>query len=408
MAVRQKGSFKQPENFEILMEGMIDSRMWVDDFSNLLEFTVSDYIAYGFPVMVRGITTPSEKGWYVCIDSDNLSNSSSWEFIGASIDDLATDSASVWSAAKIISELATKQSNQLTENSMFIGNYSDEAAEIETVDLYYPYAGNVILTEAYLNSQYPNAYLGSKVEAQHQVAERIINGWLIVKKDPNFLIELDLELNSSDVWSGFTQNGILETTIDITTVKNADIINIKRPILNAIIQSITSSTEAVITLADSRQASYFNTFGSSPVTISGCSNSFYNGDYILTESDYATNSFKLLNASDLTPLDSSGETAAVDGQLLWFEDIFNLVLARVVGMNNYSKISFSFESGIDVVFKNVDILTANLTRENVIGGEVSLELEGADVGSDMITVLRKDDFLFIVNILIVPKNPIFI
>lgn len=78
MAVREEGDFVFGANLELKKKGTIDARQLVDDFSNLLEFTSSDYIAFGFPVFVKGKTTANERGWYSCRNDQDLSNPDSW------------------------------------------------------------------------------------------------------------------------------------------------------------------------------------------------------------------------------------------------------------------------------------------------------------------------------------------
>lgn len=79
---RQQGTFDFSANFEVKIQGMIDARQLVDDFADLLNFTLNDnYIPNGFFVAVAGVTDPAERGIYQCIDRDNLSLAASWEKI---------------------------------------------------------------------------------------------------------------------------------------------------------------------------------------------------------------------------------------------------------------------------------------------------------------------------------------
>lgn len=81
---RQTGDFLFSANFEVTKTGTIDARQLVDDFADLLNFTSANYIALGFPVAVAGLSTPSERGIYQCIDPTDLSNAASWEKISSS------------------------------------------------------------------------------------------------------------------------------------------------------------------------------------------------------------------------------------------------------------------------------------------------------------------------------------
>lgn len=88
---REVGTFPFSANFEVGIEGTLDARQLVDDFSDLLNFTSEDYIPQGFPVVVKGTTTIEERGIYLCVDNQNLGSASSWEKVGGSLDDVESD-----------------------------------------------------------------------------------------------------------------------------------------------------------------------------------------------------------------------------------------------------------------------------------------------------------------------------
>jgi len=80
---RQEGTFDFSANFETKIEGTLDARQLVDDFADLLNFTSDDFIPNGFPVSVKGVSTVSERGIYLCIDNQNLDQAGSWLKVGA-------------------------------------------------------------------------------------------------------------------------------------------------------------------------------------------------------------------------------------------------------------------------------------------------------------------------------------
>ena len=80
---RDTGTFDFSANFEVKKEGTLDARQLVDNFADLLNFTINDnFIPDGFTVAVKGVNTPTERGIYQCIDRNNLSNPDNWDKIG--------------------------------------------------------------------------------------------------------------------------------------------------------------------------------------------------------------------------------------------------------------------------------------------------------------------------------------
>ena len=80
---RDKGTFDFSANFEVKKKGTIDARQLVDTFSDLLNFTESNFIPKGFPVSVSNTSTFNgteyTNGIYECIDADNLNLEVSWK-----------------------------------------------------------------------------------------------------------------------------------------------------------------------------------------------------------------------------------------------------------------------------------------------------------------------------------------
>lgn len=83
---REEGTFPFAANFERKKSGMMDATQFVPQFSDLLSFTGANYIANGFPVCVATTTTYYSKvrkrGWYQCVDPNNLNLVGSWEYMG--------------------------------------------------------------------------------------------------------------------------------------------------------------------------------------------------------------------------------------------------------------------------------------------------------------------------------------
>lgn len=76
---REQGTFPFSANFEVKKQGTFDARQYVPNFSDLLLFTSANFIPNGFPVSVAGENDPNEKGIYLCLDNQNLSNPLSWK-----------------------------------------------------------------------------------------------------------------------------------------------------------------------------------------------------------------------------------------------------------------------------------------------------------------------------------------
>lgn len=75
---RNKGDFNFSANFEVKKKATLDARQYVDNYTELFDFTADDYIPFGFPVTVGGFDDASKLGTWYCIDPNNLSNSLSW------------------------------------------------------------------------------------------------------------------------------------------------------------------------------------------------------------------------------------------------------------------------------------------------------------------------------------------
>lgn len=78
--MRQIGTFPQPFNYEVTIEGMLDARMLVPSLADLLTFTEGNYLPNGFLVSVFD-GTPSNRGLYQLIDNTDLGNINSWRRI---------------------------------------------------------------------------------------------------------------------------------------------------------------------------------------------------------------------------------------------------------------------------------------------------------------------------------------
>ena len=80
---RNEGTFDFSANFEVKTKGTIDARQLVDTFSDLLDFTESNFIPTGFPVSVSSTSTFNgteyTNGIYECIDEDNVGLEASWK-----------------------------------------------------------------------------------------------------------------------------------------------------------------------------------------------------------------------------------------------------------------------------------------------------------------------------------------
>jgi len=80
---RDEGTFDFSANFEVKTKGTIDARQLVETFSDLLNFTESNFIPTGFPVSVSSTSTFNgteyTNGIYECIDEDNVGLEASWK-----------------------------------------------------------------------------------------------------------------------------------------------------------------------------------------------------------------------------------------------------------------------------------------------------------------------------------------
>ena len=80
---RNEGTFDFSANFEVKTKGTIDARQLVNTFSDLLDFTESNFIPTGFPVSVSSTSTFNgteyTNGIYECIDEDNVGLEASWK-----------------------------------------------------------------------------------------------------------------------------------------------------------------------------------------------------------------------------------------------------------------------------------------------------------------------------------------
>ena len=79
---REIGTFPISGNFEVQKAATFDARQSVDNFADLLNFTSANFIINAFPVSVKGVATPSERGLYICNDKDNLDLAASWIKLG--------------------------------------------------------------------------------------------------------------------------------------------------------------------------------------------------------------------------------------------------------------------------------------------------------------------------------------
>ena len=79
---REIGTFPISGNFEVQKAATFDARQSVDNFADLLNFTSANFIINAFPVSVKGVATPSERGLYICNDKDNLDLAASWTKLG--------------------------------------------------------------------------------------------------------------------------------------------------------------------------------------------------------------------------------------------------------------------------------------------------------------------------------------
>lgn len=75
--MRQLGTYDQPFNYEVKIEGMLDARMIVPSYTDLLLFTESNYLPNGFIVSVYD-TDPTKIGLYRLVDNTALDSPDSW------------------------------------------------------------------------------------------------------------------------------------------------------------------------------------------------------------------------------------------------------------------------------------------------------------------------------------------
>lgn len=75
--MRQIGTFEQPFNYEVTIEGMLDARMLVPTLADLLTFTETNYLPNGFLVSVFD-PVPANRGVYRLVDNTALDNINSW------------------------------------------------------------------------------------------------------------------------------------------------------------------------------------------------------------------------------------------------------------------------------------------------------------------------------------------
>jgi len=139
---RDEGTFDFSANFEVKTKGTIDARQLVETFSDLLNFTESNFIPTGFPVSVSSTSTFNgteyTNGIYECIDEDNVGLEASWKKtsnypakeklitvslgdIGASDfeDDIPTKIKAYAISNSITRELNTLHKWKLTENPFY-------------------------------------------------------------------------------------------------------------------------------------------------------------------------------------------------------------------------------------------------------------------------------------------------
>lgn len=81
--MRLIGTFDQPFNLEPKIEGMLDARMLVPSYADLLLFTETNYLPNGFLVSVIDEDVDLQ-GIYQLINNTDLSNPDSWIKIGSS------------------------------------------------------------------------------------------------------------------------------------------------------------------------------------------------------------------------------------------------------------------------------------------------------------------------------------
>lgn len=79
--MREQGTFPLEFNYEVVIAGLIDARMFCPDYASLLTYTDLNYLVNGFPVFVFD-TDVELRGIYQCIDITDLSNPNSWEKVG--------------------------------------------------------------------------------------------------------------------------------------------------------------------------------------------------------------------------------------------------------------------------------------------------------------------------------------
>lgn len=75
--MRQIGTFPQPFNYEVTIEGMLDARMLVPSLDDLLLFDDTNYMPNGMLVSVYDVDT-TKRGVYRLADNTNLSDINSW------------------------------------------------------------------------------------------------------------------------------------------------------------------------------------------------------------------------------------------------------------------------------------------------------------------------------------------
>lgn len=436
---REIGTFNFGANFEVLKEGTIDARQLVDDFADLLAFTESNFIPNGFIVAVKGTTTPSERGVYMCIDKDNLDLAASWELVGKSSLEIAanfaafpesgeegviyiandTDIIYYWKTdqyvalkitpsqirttpltgltdgedtpitatdtilsafGKLKTTISKKLNSALTTGKMLLG-VGGVATEIDTDFQYLDNVGNIILTQSYLLANYPSAKLHQIVEGTYQVAQMTLNGWVIAKKNPNQLFTKEVSFADTTFWFPTTKS------IDISDYLDYDIIKFNSVVPTIGITEASQAATAVLTLS---AASIRFLKNGDVITInSAVDMTEINGSgYIVNNIDYTNNTFELHDETD-TPINTSGAAAYGGlGVITIDSGLFEPNIEKIVGLPDGVGMIFESSTSENPTYINTP-LNSITTDQLVTETNLNEKLIGRDLGSDRFIFIRE-------------------
>jgi len=138
---REIGTFPISGNFEVQKAATFDARQSVDNFADLLNFTSANFIINAFPVSVKGVSTPSERGLYICNDKDNLDLAESWIKLGdgLTIAETITGIEAITIEADKLNYLSLKNRPTVYTNTDFNTDFNNKTTSdlTEGTNLYY-------------------------------------------------------------------------------------------------------------------------------------------------------------------------------------------------------------------------------------------------------------------------------